>query len=298
MLSFTISAPAPARLEDYLRLVCPGLSSGECHKFLRQNKIKLNGKRQPLSASLQPGDSLRLYLPPEAEARATRPPPLPVLFEDENLLALCKPAGLPSLADSPAQDSALSRALAQCGGPLHPCHRLDTGTSGVLLLAKNGEALQFVQSLLHTKQLEKTYLCLCLGAPRPAQGSLGGFLWKDAKQGLVRILPGPRPGAKPVHTEYKTLAQRNGLALLEVRLHTGRTHQIRAHLASIGHPILGDSKYGELAANRRHRCRYQCLCARSLRFPATLPAPHSGYSGLHIQAPDPWFLSLVPPRAP
>ncbi len=295
MIEFTISAPAPARLEDFLLSACPGIGKAEWHKYLRQNKIKLNGKRQPLSAPLQAGDLLRLYLPPSAEARAYQSHhALPeVLFEDENLLALHKPAGLLSLSENPAEDSLLARAQRQYTTPLLPCHRLDTGTSGVLLMAKNEASLHCIRGLLHTRQLEKNYLCVTLGTPSPPAGLLEGYLWKDAQKSQVHIFPAPRPGAKPVKTSYKTLAQNGELALLQVRLHTGRTHQIRAHLASIGCPILGDSKYGQQTANRRYRCRYQCLCAKSLRFPATLPAPYAAYSGLFIEAPDPWFLTLL-----
>ncbi len=290
----------PLRLDKFILQRQPQLGFGLLQKYLRQNKIKLNGRRQPLSTPLAAGDEVLLYLPEKQAA----PHPLAVLFEDENLLAAYKPAGLVSLYEDGAggvqagkTDSLARRAAAylRAGSPAAkalPCHRLDTGTSGVLLFAKNEATLDFVTGLLQSHQLAKTYTGLCFGHPQPASGVLDGWLRKDAAKGLVRLAPPGAQGARPAETRYETIATQGPLALLRLHPQTGRTHQIRAHLAAAGAPLLGDSKYGDNAANRRYRCRYQCLCAIQLRFPA-LSGAHAAYSRLVISCGAPWFTSLV-----
>lgn len=302
MLQYTFTGPGSPRLDAFVLQHCPGLPRGALHKYLRQNKIKLNGKKAPLATRLQSGDEVRLYLP----AVAAEPPALPraaILFEDEGLLCVNKPAGLISTTgtedDERDADSLLARArryLAQEGtavGSFAPalCHRLDTGTSGVLLVAKTPAVLEWVTGLLREGALHKSYLAATFGHPQPPAGELGGWLQKDAKGGTVHIQPHRAPGAKPVCTRYRTLATSGPLALVEAQLITGRTHQIRAHFAGLGTPILGDSKYGDNAANRRWRCRYQCLCAVRAAFPnaAEGPAEMRRYAGLVVAAPEPWF---------
>ncbi len=294
MIELRFCGPAK-RLDAYLLESCPGLLAGELHKFYRQNKIKTEGKRLPLATRLQDGCTVRLYLPPEAEARAFLPKPPgplpPVLYQDEHFLALEKPAGLPSLSE--AGDSLLARARLHLGPQWALCHRLDTGTSGVILLAATEEALGLCEALLRRRALCKTYLCLCLGVPKVPEATLKAYLWKDAKKGFVSVMAKGQPGAKPIETAYRSLCTNGALSLLEVHPHTGRTHQIRAHLASAGLPLLGDGKYGSEAANRRYHCKYQCLCAKQLQFPEVLPAPFERYAGLCIQAGEPWFLQLL-----
>ncbi len=286
------------RLDIFLQQECPGIAPGLWHKYWRQNKIKVSGKRLPLNTKLSPGSEVCLYLPPPEEALAFSPkgpgPLPPIVFEDEHLLVLQKPAGLVSVGHSNEEDSLLSRARFHTHhAGLQLSHRLDTGTSGLVILCKTEPALQFIESLLREHRLEKQYLALCLGALHPPEALCKAHLQKDAKQGRVWISAEPKKGSKPIETAYRTLQKKNGLCLLQVCLHTGRTHQIRAHLAFLGAPILGDSKYGLLAENRRHRCRYQCLCAVSLRFPADLSGPFARYRSLFLQAEPPWFVSLT-----
>ena len=264
----------PLRLDKYLLAEAPELSFTLLQKYWRQNKVKLNGKRRPLSTRLCAGDEVRLYLPDVA------PQPLSVLYEDDGLLGLYKPAGLPSLVeDDPQADSLQRRASLYLQKEALLCHRLDTGTSGVLLAAKTPETRDFVTGLIRGHQLQKTYYGLVLGHPRPAAGVLNAPLLKDAERGVVRAVAPGTPGAKPAETRYQTLASNEGMALLQLEPRTGRTHQLRAHLAGIGTPLLGDSKYGDNAANRLHRCRYQCLCAARVAFP----------DGLVIECEPPWF---------
>ena len=174
------------------------------------------------------------------------------------------------------------------------CHRLDTGTSGLVLLAKNSAAEAFLTAAIKARDIEKRYLCVTFGRPNPPAALLRDYLLKDAERGIVRITDTTAGGAKEVITGYETLAVSGRLALLEVELVTGRTHQIRAHLAHIGCPILGDSKYGNNAANRELRFKYQALCAWELRFPAQISDPRFAHlSGRVFHAEKPWYYQQI-----
>ena len=148
-----------------------------------------------------------------------------------------------------------------------------------------------MREAIEQHRLKKTYLCDTFGWPTPPQGTLRGYLIKDARRGVVRVIDRPQPGTRQIVTGYRTLAKSGRLALLEVDLVTGRTHQIRAHLASIGCPLVGDSKYGNQAANRALRAKYQLLCAWRLRLPQFEADALRPLSGLCLTAPRPWFYS-------
>ena len=302
---------APTRLDHYLQQQYPALTPGRLNKALRENKIKLNGKKQPLSTRVMAGDEIRLFIldeqldggreadgPSWKNARG----PAEAVYNGPQLLVVNKPAGLP--VDGPESDTLLNRALLYLNKAgeygedslYQPalCHRLDTGTSGLVLIAKTPEAEQILLEAIRERQVKKTYLCVTFGRPVPPEGTLGGYLLKDANLGKVQILPEKKPGAKEVCTEYETIAVSGRLALLKVRLITGRTHQIRAHMASIGCPILGDSKYGNNAANRELKLKYQALCAWELVMP-DFPAasPLADVAGKVFHAPRPWYYGQV-----
>ena len=301
---------APTRLDHYLQQQYPALTPGRLNKALRENKIKLNGKKQPLSTRVAAGDEIKLFILDEQleDSRSGGPAwqgaraEAEAVYNGPHLLVVNKPAGLP--VDGPDGDTLLHRALLYLhnAGEYGPdslyqpalCHRLDTGTSGLVLIAKTPEAEQMLLEAIKERQVKKTYLCVTFGRPVPPAGTLGGYLLKDAAFGKVQITPEKKPGAKEVCTEYETIAVSGRLALLKVRLITGRTHQIRAHMASIGCPILGDSKYGNNAANRELKLKYQALCAWELVMPA-FPAssPLAEVSGKTFHAPRPWYYGQV-----
>ena len=302
---------APTRLDHYLTQQYPALTPGRLNKALRENKIKLNGKKQPLSTRVMAGDEIRLFILDEqldggreADGPAWKSArgPAEAVYNGPQLLVVNKPAGLP--VDGPENDTLLNRALLYLNKAgeygedslYQPalCHRLDTGTSGLVLIAKTPEAEQILLEAIRERQVKKTYLCVTFGRPVPPEGTLGGYLLKDANLGKVQILPEKKPGAKEVCTEYGTIAVSGRLALLKVRLITGRTHQIRAHMASIGCPILGDSKYGNNAANRELKLKYQALCAWELVMP-DFPAasPLADVAGKVFHAPRPWYYGQV-----
>ena len=278
---------APTRLDNYLTQQYPALTPGRLNKALRENKIKLNGKKQPLSTRVMAGDEIKLFILDDvldADRRVEGPAwknartPAQVVYDCPQILIVNKPAGV--AVDGPEDDTLLNRALLYLNkqgeykeNDLYTpalCHRLDTGTSGLVIIAKTPEAEELFLAAIKSREVKKTYLCVTFGRPTPPDATLGGYLLKDADRGIVKIVEDKQPGAKDVETQYETIAVSGRLALLKVRLITGRTHQIRAHMASIGCPILGDSKYGNNAANRELRLKYQALCAWELKFPAKI----------------------------
>lgn len=291
MKKICVDVSTPVRLDKYLLGQLPQLGLGRLNKALRENKIKLNGKKQPLSTRVQRGDEILLYIP---DAWLAVQDNLRFVYRDKGIWLVNKPAGLP--VDAPEGDSLLARArLAAQGTEAAPrlCHRLDTGTSGLVLLACSDSVESLLTNLIRRRALQKEYLCVTFGRPAPADAVLGGYLIKDAQKGIVQILPRRAEGAKPVETRYQTLAVSGRLALLQVQLITGRTHQIRAHMASIGCPILGDSKYGNNAANREFHFRYQALCAWRLSFPNLSDPELAGVSGRTFALPEPWYCDQV-----
>ncbi len=294
MREWIVQISRPQRLDTYLLWLFPALSRGTLHKALRENKIKLNAKKQPLNTLLHSGDVVTLYLREELLC-----PSIPILYEDENLLIVNKPAGIAVDGDG---DTLLGRVFETMrrekrlneSNPPVLCHRLDTGTSGLLLLAKTEEAENFLTYLLKIRAIDKRYLCVTVGHPQPASATLHGYLRKDAKAGRVFVVSQPESKAKEIITQYETLAVSGQLSLLEVKLITGRTHQIRAHLASIGCPILGDSKYGDESSNRARKLKYQALCAWKLTMPACIENKTFDYlSGRQFQAPMPWYCKQI-----
>ncbi len=288
MKTYIFSDADSPRLDAFISRQLPHISHGMLQKYLRQNKIKLNGKRMPLNTRLVKGDEVRLFLPQQQSPSA-----LQVLYEDERLLAVYKPAGIICQPTHKQQDSMQQRIAqyAADAGYATPelCHRLDTGTSGVLLAAKQADMLEYITLLLRERTLKKVYVGLCIGHPVPASGTLDGWLVKDPNHPMVHIAQSARSGAKSVVTDYETLATSGRLALLRIAPHTGRTHQIRAHMAQLGTPLLGDSRYGNSAINRELKCRYQCLAALQVQFPQQVPKEFAAYSGLLIECALPWF---------
>ena len=274
---------APTRLDNYLMQQFPALNPGRLNKALRENKIKLNGKKQPLSTRVMAGDEIKLFILDDvldADKRVDGPAwknargPAQVVYDCPQILIVNKPAGL--AVDGPDDDTLLNRALLYLNqqGEYKEndvytpalCHRLDTGTSGLVIIAKTPEAEELFLAAIKSREVKKTYLCVTFGRPTPPDATLGGYLLKDADRGIVKIVEDKQPGAKDVETRYETIAVSGRLALLKVQLITGRTHQIRAHLAYLGKPVLGDIKYGNRKMNERTGTKTQVLCAVRISF--------------------------------
>lgn len=287
MKEFTIGAnDAGQRLDRFLAKAVPLLPASLAQKYIRIKRIKRNGARVERDTRLQTGDVLQLYIndeffdkPREDNAYLTvASPKLNIVYEDDQILLVDKRPGLAvhphdgaeygrTLIDhilsylyqkrewNPRGENAFTPAL---------CNRIDRNTGGIVIAAKTAEALRIMNQKIKDRELDKRYLAIVEGTPRPAKGSLKGYLFKDAKKNRVFVSDTPKPGSKTCQTNYITLASQKGLSLVECELITGRTHQIRAQFAHAGHPLLGDGKYGKL--DKRFDRTYQALYSYQLTF--------------------------------
>jgi 23S rRNA pseudouridine955/2504/2580 synthase len=258
-----------------LRAILPEEPAEVIAWMLARRQVKRGGARLSPTDVVCAGDALVCYLPKAALRRGEKAR-IPVLYEDARVLVAVKPQGLASRgADDPKGAPGTLELVARqtgCEG-LRLCHRLDHNTGGVLLLAKDAQAEDALRRAFARHDVQKTYACLVVGTPQPAQATLRAYLRKDARAARVMVTDAPAPGALPIETGYRVL-RAGEIALLEVRLVTGRTHQIRAHLAHVGHPVLGDDKYGDRAANRARGLRRQQLWATGLTL---CPGPPLAY---------------------
>ena len=222
-----------------------GVPYAAVQKALRRRDVRVNGVRVGKDVAVRAGDKIAAYV----DAAPTHT----VLYEDANLLAVDKRKGV----ESEALFEELSRR-----GETYFIHRLDTNTDGVMLFAKNKAAEKELLHGFKTRAFEKYYLAEVYGSFEPDCGVLRDYLVKDAAASSVKIYKTPVPNSVPVVTEYKTLEKRERTSLLEVRLVTGKTHQIRAHLAFYGHFVIGDGKYGAESVNRALKAKKQRLTAR------------------------------------
>ena len=298
MKEFTIGTnDAGQRLDRFLAKAVPLLPASLAQKYIRIKRIKLNGGRAERDTRLQAGDLLQLYIndeffdkPREDNAFLTvASPKLTIVYEDEHILLADKRPGLAvhphdgaeygrTLIDhiqaylyqkhewNPRTENAFTPAL---------CNRIDRNTGGIVIAAKTAEALRVMNQKIKDRELDKRYLAIVEGTPKPKDGSLKGYLFKDAKKNRVFVTDSPQPGSKSCQTNYRTLASANGLSLVECELVTGRTHQIRAQFAHAGHPLLGDGKYGKL--DKRFDRNYQALYSYRLTFAFTTDAGSLDY---------------------
>lgn len=295
MRSFTAGEnDAGVRLSRFVLRVTHGLPDSQMYKAFRNRRIKVNGKRAAPEARLCAGDVIELYLNDEffpGQGGAWRPEvagPLPdfaLVEEAAGLAVLYKPPGVFSHRTARGAAGlldAFTSSLVQAGR-YHPagenqfapalCNRLDYGTEGLVLAATTAAALRDANELIRLDAVEKTYLCACLGTP--PEGMHTAFHQRDRAAKTVAVSLEDSPGAKPIATGVKVLEEKQGLSLCRMSLLTGRTHQIRAHLAFLGCPVAGDAKYGSPAANHRLGLAHQALCALELAFGPQLPPQSS-----------------------
>lgn len=279
--SFTV-APANdgAGLLRAIRLAYPALPFSYLRRALQERQIKLNGVRQAQNGPVRAGDAVEFF-------SAWQPMPVPVVFEDEHLIIFNKPAGLNSDETSRSEASLIALARQQAENPqdIFLCHRLDNQTSGLVMAAKSAQARDAVEQAQKLHQIDKYYECLAKGTPQPVQATLHAYWRKDAAAARVTVFAQPQAGTREIITAYQVLIP-GEISRLRIRLHTGRTHQIRAHLAFYGYPVLGDDQYGDRAFNRSQHTRQLMLCATRLVFHTKegLLAPLDGRV-LQIDAP-------------
>lgn len=260
MRVYTVTVPDHApriSLGAYVARAMPLLPAHALREAFARRDVKMNGVRSGRDAQVAPGAVITVYTP--------LMPLLGVAYEDDNALILIKPAGVSSDRDAFGSMTVLDYALLYADGAYLPrmCHRLDNQTSGLIVLAKNDRAEAALQGMFAGRTGKKEYQCLVKGELHPPAARVTAFLQKDALRGRVTVSARELPGAKRIDTEYTTL-QAGALTRLLVWPHTGRTHQIRAHLAYLGHPIAGDDLYGDRAFNRSLPGSDLKLCATHL----------------------------------
>lgn len=278
-------AVPPMSLERYLRRAWPLLPGRILRDILKKRDVRVNGARSDGGATVKGGDELAIYLDakwlePEAE----------VLFSDDRLIVAVKPQGLPVDVDRDGvgADTLLTR-LQRRWSEAQLCHRLDAATGGIVLAAADeGVLTQALAAFRDHAGLKKEYRALALNRFDRPEGTLDAWLVKDARRGLVRVVHRDASGAKPIRTRYRVVGEK-GPGVYEVLLEpvTGRTHQLRAHMADFGHPLLGDDRYGDRAANRNHPGGRLCLWHE--RLTVTKDSPLANYRGRVFVAEAPNF---------
>ena len=278
---------AGVRLDRFVSKALPLLPPALMQKYIRIKRIKVNGARAQRDQRLAQGDVVQLYINDEFFDKPSEEnlfltlfkPQVDIVYEDENLLLGNKRPGLVVHADetekvntlinhiqaylyqkrewNPRWENAFAPAL---------CNRIDRNTGGMVIAAKNAETLRMINEKIRLREIDKRYLCITVGRPKPPEGRIQCFLLKDEQKKQVAVYHKPVPGGKTAVTDYRTLETRGELSLVEVGLETGRPHQIRASFADLGCPLLGDGKYGRGDVNRRYGETRQALYAYELTF--------------------------------
>ncbi|MCH5199607.1 MAG: RluA family pseudouridine synthase [Oscillospiraceae bacterium] len=277
---------AGQRLDRFLLKLFPALKSGIINKAVRGKDIKLNGKRTEISCRLAKNDTVYIFLPDslletkkDEDNFMAAKDDLTVIYEDENILLADKEQGLVVHCDeSGTADTLINRIKKYLflKGEYFPeneqsftpslCNRIDKNTGGIVIAAKNAESLRILNEKIKNRELTKKYLCIVIGKPNKNEDLLTAFLERDMTLKQVRISDKKTPDNLTVKTKYKVMDSCGELSLLEVELLTGRTHQIRAHMAYIGHPLLGDGKYGINRINTKYGFKMQALYSYKLKF--------------------------------
>lgn len=311
------------RLDKFLAKALPSLPTSLLYKYLRLKKIKLNRKRAEANTILAEGDELQLFIKDEffekesKDAFRVLTPRIDVVYEDENVLLVNKRAGMIVHSDDKEDTNTLIshiQAYLYRKGEYDPdneqsfapalCNRIDRNTCGIVIAAKNAEALRLLNEAIKERRIKKQYLAAIHGTPERRTDTLTGFLYKDSAKNLVTVFTKkpahlPKNEVKEIVTRYRVLEEKNGLALVEVDLITGRTHQIRAHFSSIGHPLVGDGKYGVNKSDRAKGYKFQALCSYKLTFETDKEGLLADLSGktFSIKKDAIWFVTELFPHS-
>ena len=309
------SNDAGQRVDKFIQKAAPKLPQSAMYKGIRTKNIKLNRKRCEISTRLSEGDVLELYLPDEffgeenSEEKYTflkAPKDISVIYEDENILLIDKKNGLVVHEDNDGTVDTLVNRMQHylyAKGEYYPadensftpslCNRLDRNTGGIVIAAKNAESLRILNQKIKDRELEKKYLCITAGVPPKKSDTMTHYLFKDSKTNTVTVSDKKTDRNKTIITKYRVLKTDGKLSLVEVELLTGRTHQIRAHMAYIGCPLLGDGKYGSNKVNRSYGIKTQALYSYKLKFTFTTDGGILEYlNGREFTVPDVWFENM------
>ena len=311
MKTFTIAKnDADRRLDKFIQKVCPTLPQGLMYKYIRTKRIKVNGKRAEIGTKLAVGDEVAAYINDEFFAKIdphydflSSPATLDIVYEDENIILVDKKQGLIVHPDDKEyRDTLIGRIQhylykkgeydPQAENSFKPAlaNRIDRNTAGIVIAAKNAEALRILCEKIKDRQIDKRYLTVVHGTPRKKTDILEGFLEKNEEKNKVFLSKSKTQQNRSIKTKYTVIESKGGLSLLEIELLTGRTHQIRAHLASIGHSLLGDGKYGKNTADKKMGFDKQALCSYKLSFRFDTDAGILNYlNGKTFCVNDVWF---------
>ena len=256
----------------------PNLNKNVLYKALRKKDIRINNIRTSKDTAIHTGDVISIYI---VDNILSNIPEIPVIYEDENILIVNKPDGI-SVTENSSDILSLTQVLKKQFKSisfLEPCHRIDRNTKGLVLYAKNQEALKVLLDKFKNNEIEKHYIAIVFGIPKNKHAILSSYLFKDSKKSLVYISDTPKEKYVNIKTEYTVISSNtsNNTSILEIILHTGKTHQIRAHLAHIGYPIIGDGKYGKNEINKSFSKKTQELYSYKILFNFNAPSGHLDY---------------------
>jgi len=265
------------KIDKVIRDFFPNISSGTLFKALRKKDIKVNGTRVREDYIVSDGDKIEIYIIDDFLI-GKDDEGYSVVYDDINIMVVNKAPGIPVHPDRNQSEATLIDKLQKIYGPgLSLCHRLDRNTSGLVILAKNSISLEVVLKKIKDREVSKYYTCIVSGVMDSPQAELVDYLEKNDRISKVFISDIKTRDSSKIVTRYRVLKTLENLSMLEVELVTGRTHQIRAHLAFYGHPIIGDGKYGRNTENKLYNAKYQLLCASRLTFDFETSAGHLNY---------------------
>ena len=315
MKSFIIrSNDAGKRLDKFVAKAAAGLSTSLMYKYIRKKAIKVNGKRCDISYKLRENDLVEMYINDEffTEKKSSfksiaYDPELSVIYEDENLLLVDKKPGVLVHEDNTEKrDTLINQVLlylyrsgsydAEKEVSFTPslCNRLDKNTGGIVIVAKNAQAQRILYDVVKYRKVKKLYLALVFGRMPKESDTLTAYLKKNSSDNTVEVRSGEFEGSRKIITKYRVIKSGKGMSLVEVELVTGRTHQIRAHLAFIGHPVVGDCKYGRARDNKSLPFKHQALYAYSLEFMIDdADNPLSYLNGRKFEVPNVYFSDFL-----